>query len=321
MKIGSLYLRWPVILIISIIMISILLVVLAPGHAKASPASPWVSLDIDLNPDLLVAKVTNSQNGPVTFSGNATVDKLQTSLERVTVTLTSDCDWTSMVTPSTMVFSDPGTKPFDMTVIVPPTTPPISRQATVYGSAKNPVLGEDEASATVTVRVAQYFRHNMTLDYVSTTKVEPGDTIHGSFTLKNEGNGPDVITFKVEDSGGLSSYEIPDSVSIPAGGELDITFELHTDKDFQPHIAGEVKNVNIRGKSQGALEHNILYTQRIQLELEFVSLGKRFVDDLPLYLGAGIALALTGTVIYIVVRKRRNRSINDEEENSRDNVR
>ncbi len=162
------------------------------------------------------------------------------------------------------------------------------------------------------MRVAQYYKHNMTLDYVSTTKVEPGDTIHGSFTLKNEGNGPDVITFKVEDSGGLSSYDIPDSVSIPAGVEMEITFELHTDKDFQPDIAGEVEHVYIKGESQGAREHNILYIKRITLELEFVSLAESIFDDLPLYIGAGAGLgALIAVALF--VRKRRRGGSKDSE--------
>ncbi len=184
-----------------------------PG-ARAAP-NPIPVLTLSLSPIQQQAVVTPTQNGPVQFSGNATVDFLP--IFTCTVTLSASCIWPAIISPSTMEFSESGRpQQFYVTVVVPPATN--SREIgtlIVSGSAKAPAMPVATATANAVVTVKQYFCCEVLMDRTSAT-VGPGDAVEFHCLVTNKGNG-------------LSSFAIG-AVDVPAA--LNVTFP-RTSYDLQ----------------------------------------------------------------------------------------
>jgi len=176
-------------------LVVIIVVAMSPHLSSWSGASPAgassalapvavMSFELHLDPAVLEARPTSSQNGPVVFNGSAEVPHVPPGL-RVTVTLSSSCDWPSIVSPSTMVFSDANPQAFYVSVVVPPGTARGERaQLRVSGTAKAPLLPEMTDTAFANVTVAPYYGVRIE-DAFTDGKAERGSTVVVTLNITN----------------------------------------------------------------------------------------------------------------------------------------
>jgi hypothetical protein len=244
----------------------------APVAEEAEAAlNPVPVLQLALSPNALEAHVTNSQNGPVSFSGNATVEKLSGSLERVTVTLSATCVWTAIVTPSTMIFSVPGTQQFWVTVIVPPKTSSLEvGQVIVSGTARAPGMPVAVAQANGVVTVDQFYKVSLGSDS-PLREVQPADLTFGVINIYNEGNGIDSFEIEVENSKELQDKEwniIIERTSVDVSAEefKQIKVTIQTPQKWTIWTK-KIQLVTIKVVSAEARNANILYSQKYSVSI------------------------------------------------------
>ncbi len=201
-------------------------------------AIPLHSMEISLYPDELFAKITNQQLGAVTYGGNVTIEK-PLGIDEVEVRLSADCTrgWPTVISPTTLVFTEAGTERFTVTVIVPPATPPVSGTVTATAVAHSQIWDET-ASAEVTASVLQYYQFKIWIDG-NTGEGEPGGTIGGTITIFNNGTGEDRFLISLESTPDMISHvDVDNSITIPSKFEVDVQFTLTISDDYNPPWRG-----------------------------------------------------------------------------------
>ncbi len=270
------------------------------------PDALALSVEVTLTPDSLTARITNSQNGPVKFGGNATVQKLSASIQRVTVTLSASCVWATDVSPSEMVFTNDGPQSFELTVVVPPKTNVCTNEAIVYAHATDGLQSAD-ASAQCTVAVAQYFKMAIGSDHPTHVIEESPATIDGTLQIYNEGNGRD--TYRVEVVGppsGLVDYDVDESVTVAPDDREDVDFTLFIELESGFTDGGSLL-VTFRVTSMTASELGQSSSQQYSLTVYRPPTSDKIAREWPTYVGWGVGLGILGAVAIVVVRRRRRR--------------
>jgi sporulation-control protein spo0M len=296
------------ILLIGILLAS-LTVIAAEATLVAEPveAIPRHSLHVTLYPDSLDAKITNTQLGAVTFGGNVTVEKPQ-GVERVTVTLVADTDkgWPVVTSPSTIAFINPGTERFTVTVIVPDGTPPTIGTVTVTAQATSPIWSETE-TAEALVNVIQFYEFQTWIDGTLGNGI-PGGSISGELIIFNNGTGEDTFHISLEDiPDAVTSWDVPDSVTIPSRMEMEVQFTLGLDDDYDVPYAGQMFTLVFKVRSAGRADSDILREHTVLYFLYFEGLEGKLVNNWPTYVGYGVVIVLA-IVVSVIVFKRVRRS-------------
>jgi hypothetical protein len=262
-------------MMVALMLTSVFVAFAVPGHMVAEKAdaalNPVPVLTLSLAPTQLEARVTNSQNGPVMFGGNATVEKFSGSLERVTVTLSASCIWPAIVSPSTMVFTNMVPQPFYVTVVVPPKTSALEiGQLIVSGTAKAPGMPTASATANAVVTVGQYFKLSIGAD-TPLREVKPGDITYNTVNIYNEGNGLDSFELEVINSKDLLKKEFNviierTSIDIQQEEYAQIKITVQTPQGFRLW-ARDLVLVTLKVNSVEARNNNLLYSQEYSLSI------------------------------------------------------
>jgi hypothetical protein len=283
-----------------------------PGGMVADEAdaalNPVPVLTLSLVPTQLEARVTNSQNGPVMFGGNATVEKLSGSLERVTVTLSASCIWPAIVSPSTMVFTNMVPQPFYVTVVVPPKTSALEiGQLIVSGTAKAPGMPAATATANAVVTVAQYFKLSIGAD-TPLREVKPGDITYNTVNIYNEGNGLDSFELEVTNSKDLLKKEFNviierTSIDIQQEEYAQIKITIQTPQGFRLW-ARDLVMVTLKVNSVEARNNNLLYSQEYSLSIYMRGIHTPGFDPFLAVLAfAGIAVIVKRRSVWLATRR------------------
>jgi len=192
-----------------------------PGDAPLAV----MSLELDLDPDLLVAHPTYAQNGPVMFNGTAEVLHLGPSAS-ATVTISAGCEWPAIVSPSTMTFTESVPQAFFVTVVVPPRmTRGLREELRVQGTAKvafHPVM-TDTAYANVTV--APYYDVRIT-GVANEGIIERGSTVDVTLNVTNHCNFDLTPHLALVDPPPGFSAEPTDTTTIAAGTNAFLTISV-----------------------------------------------------------------------------------------------
>jgi len=168
--------------------------------AFATPVSaginPQPALTCTLDPSSQEARVSESAQGTVQFTGSVRVDKLP--VERIVVTLLSSIDagWASQCSPSSLVITDTQAHSFSVTGIIPQATP-----SNIIGNLKIDAKGTGGGfnvvtSATVIITVKPYYRVMMESD-MPYKEISPGTQAFYSFKLWNVGNAIDSYEMEI----------------------------------------------------------------------------------------------------------------------------
>jgi hypothetical protein len=263
-------------ILVALMLSSALVALVAPGHLVTDDAeaalNPVPVLTLSLTPTQLQSRVTNSQNGPVMFGGNATVEKFSGNVERVTVTLSASCIWPAIVSPSTMVFTQSGrSQPFYVTVVVPPKTSSLEvGTLIVSGTAKAPGMPVVTATANAVVTVAQYFKLSIGAD-TPLREVKPGDITYNTINIYNEGNGLDSFEIEISNQKDLLKKEFNviierTSIDIKQDEYSQVKITIQTPQGFDLW-ARDLILVSVKVHSAEARNVNILYSQDYSLSI------------------------------------------------------
>lgn len=274
--------------------------------------NPVPVLTLSITPSQLQAIVTETQNGPVMFTGNATVDMLP--FMTVTVTLSASCIWPAILSPSTMTFEDTRPQQFFVTVVVPPRTSSMEvGTLIVSGTAKAPGMPIVTASANAVVTVRQYFGLEVSVLGGPFEGLHEGSTVTGKLSVNNSGNGPDSVTIDLLDPQGIiSTRDMNRGVDVTHDKVLEVPFTLHVNGSL-----GRMENVSrdiaFVCTSTEARNLGLDYTKTAWCTLSFGTTpaspgggvppggggddgGRRLTDD-----SGGIPLAVVVLLVLIVV--------------------
>jgi hypothetical protein len=262
-------------ILVALMLSSVFVAFAVPGGLVADEAdaalNPVPVLTLSLVPTQLEARVTNSQNGPVMFGGNATVEKFSGNLERVTVTLSASCIWPAIVSPTTMVFTNMQPQPFYVTVVVPPKTSSLEiGQLIISGTAKAPGMPAATATANAVVTVAQYFKLSIGAD-TPLREVKPGDITYNTVNIYNEGNGLDSFELEVTNTKDLLKKQFNviierTSIDIQQEEYAQIKITIQTPQGFRLW-ARDLVLVTLKVNSVEARNNNLLYSQEYSLSI------------------------------------------------------
>lgn len=267
-------------------------------------AIPLHSMEISLHPKELFAELTNTQLGVVTYGGNVTIER-PLGIDEVEVSLTADCTrgWPTVISPTTLVFTESGTERFTVTVIVPPATPPVSGTVTATAVAHSQIWDET-AYAEATASVLQYYQFRIWIDG-NTGEGTPGGTIGGTITIFNNGTGEDRFLISLESAPDMISVDVENSISIPSKFEMDVQFTLTISDDYDPPMEGEIYAIIFRVESEGARNTNLLMAHTEPYYIQFPSLSQQLEENWPTYVGYGVAVALLVAITVLILRRRR----------------
>ena len=285
-------------------------VVAAEASLVAEPAEaiPLHTLDVSLYPDSLDAKLTNDQLGAVTFGGNLTIEKPQ-GVERVTVSLSADTDkgWPVVASPSTIVFINPDTQEFTVTVIVPPDTPPSVGTVTVIAQAKSPIWSETK-TAEARVNVLQFYKFAIWMDGYE-GMAEAGSSANGVLVIFNNGTGEDTFLIDFEEFPEvISRHDMPESVLVPPKAEMEIEFTLWFDEEYKVPFEGSMFTLLIRVQSAGVIGKGLSYTHNTHYYILFEGLEGKLFNNWPTYIAYGVVVALGITASFTIFKRvRRNK--------------
>ena len=272
--------------------------------ALTPPDAIVLSVEVSLTPGALTAIITNSQSGVVIFSGNVSVGKMSTSIQRITVTLEASCVWSAEVSPSTMVFTNADPQPFYLSVEVPPKTHVMSNKATVQASATDG-LQVASGSAECTVMVRQYYKLTIGSDIPLTEVEDSPATVDGVLRLYNEGNGMDTFRIEIINPPGiLTDYDLDETVSVGAEDSSDVGYTLFLEKDTD-FIHGDVDLITFRITSMGASGAGLAYFQEYSISIFFPPTREKILDHWSTYVGWGVGLGILGAIAVVMVRRRR----------------
>ena len=142
------------------------------------------------------ARVTESSPGIVTFTGQASIDKLPVEYCVVTLNSSTDIGWISLVSPSTAVFTSTTPQSFTCTVIVPPGTPNSEYGNLVINGRA--VAGGMQSAATTKgiIAVDPYFRLNLS-SATPYMEILPGRQAFLTVWLNNTGNAVDSFELEI----------------------------------------------------------------------------------------------------------------------------
>jgi hypothetical protein len=230
--------------------------------------NPVPVLTLSITPTELQAVVTPSQNGPVMFGGNATVEMLP--FMTVTVTLSASCQWPAILSPSTMTFEDSITQQFYVTVVVPPRTSSLMvGTLIVSGTAKAPGISIVTASANAVVTVRQYFGLVVSVLGGPFEGLHAGSTVTGRLAVNNTGNGLDSVTIDLLDPHGLiSTRDMIRSVDIKQEESEEVLFTLHVNGSLGP-MANISREIAFVCTSTEARNMGLDFTQTAWCTLSF----------------------------------------------------
>ena len=280
--------------LVALLLMSAFVGIAAPKVEAA--LNPVPVLTLSLAPTQLTARVTNSQNGPVMFGGNATVEKLSGSIERVTVSLQASCIWPSIISPSTMVFTVSNRpQPFTVTVVVPPKTSSLEvGTLIVSGTAKAPGIAIVTASANAVVTVDQFYKLSIGSD-TPLREVGPGDITYNTINIYNEGNGLDSFELEVFNAKELIKKNFNviierTSIDVKQDEYAQIKITIQTPQKWRVY-AKEIHLVTIKVTSAEARNSAILYSQQFSLSIFMKGMHIPGFDPLLAVLAVGIVAA------------------------------
>ena len=291
--------------------------VLVPGPMDAA-INPVPVLTLSITPTQLHATVSDTQNGPVMFGGNATVDMLP--FVTVTVTLSASCIWPAIISPSTMTFDSSMPQQFYVTVVVPPKTSSLEvGQLIVSGTAKAPGLPIATASASAVVTVRQYFGLEVTVLGGPFEWLRAGSTVTGKLRVNNTGNGLDSVAIDLMDPHGLiSTRDMSRGVDVRQGEAKEVPFTLHVNGSLGP-MANLSRDIAFVCTSTEARHQGLDYSKTAWCTLSFGTPsggpgggggedgGMRLTDDpggVPLAVVVLVVLIVALTVISFLGRER-----------------
>lgn len=234
-------------------------------EADAS-ANPIPIVTILLNPSQMQAKVTDSQIGAVAFSGTAIVDKIP-GIERLVLTLRAvvNTGWPVVISPMTIPYVNPGTQPFQVVVIVPPSTSSqLIGTVTVTGSAKVVGMAPIIANANGVVTVAQYFKLRLETES-PLREVSPGDITYNLVNVYNDGNSMDTIQVEIENvkdlvNAGWTVLLGSTDVSIKSEEYVPVKVTVQTSQEWRLW-AKEILPITLKATSMEAKARNELYVK------------------------------------------------------------
>ncbi len=233
--------------------------------ADAAP-NPIPILSLSLFPSQLRATVTQSQLGAVTFSGNATVDKMP-YLERVTVTLQAvvNTGWPVIISPTTIAFIAPRTQKFSVTVIVPPAQSSlITGSVIVTGTARVPGLSPIVSQAQGVVTVAQYFKLRIEAE-APLREVKPGEITFNVVNVYNDGNGQDTFELEIENNKDLAEKQWTvllgsTDISVLQDEYMPVRITAQTPQKWTIYKK-QIETITIKVTSAEGRAKNMLYTK------------------------------------------------------------
>ena len=172
-----------------------LLVQLIPFHSQAA-VNPVPVLAIRLDAADQCARVTESAPGIVTFTGQASIDKLPVESCTVYLNSSTDTGWAALVSPTMTTFTSTSPQSFTCTVIVPPGT-----DNSEYGNLliRGRAVAEGLQSTAETrgmIAVDPYFRCNLSTatPYI---EIAPGEQAFITIRLTNTGNAIDSFELEI----------------------------------------------------------------------------------------------------------------------------
>ena len=186
------------------------------------------SLSIEVGPTAVTADVTEDTAEMVTFHGTVTVDMARTVNGIVTLqSMSQGVSFATIISPSTMEFTGPGSDAFTMTVIVPPGArayAPVN--IVVTGTLKVPVMSPVVASASVLVTVAEYFSAQAT-SREPTVTIGRGETGDIELVFNYTGNSDVDITMEVGGAHEGIEFEFPEApFETGPGGSTNVTVRV-----------------------------------------------------------------------------------------------
>ncbi len=294
---------------VSILAAALTLVLIAtiPGDVTALPGH---SMEVTITPEVADAKPTYTKLGVAEFWGNVTIDKPQ-GVERVTITLTAECDrgWPLSLSPETMVFINPRSQGFNLDIIVPPRTQVCQGVATVRASASSPIW-EEEQSAECRVNVLQYYRFETWTSYPSTFS-DPGDAVSGRLIINNSGNGDDTFSITIEDPPeDIERWTLSQEVVTVAHSLYsEVRFTLYISEDWDVWWQGGSLVITFVVTSEGAREDHILLRMRYPFYIMHQGVEDHVVNEWPTYVGYGVLATLVlAPTVFLVWRRRKRRN-------------
>jgi hypothetical protein len=297
-------------------LIIFLITLIAAEPVTSKPNSVLLSVDVGLTPSSLEIEISSSASGEGTFDGYISVDKIDSSIDRVNVTLTwaidMDMECTVELTPPTMIFSYPGTEPFTARVIIPSDTPKTSGTLTVFAHAEGSLESAD-ASTTATVIVGQFFKVEIG-SYTPYVAIGDSNFLSGNLIIYNLGNGEDTFRINLADpSNVLLDHSFEDTVTVPRDGSVTLDFTFYVDEDFDTRSGGYIVLVTFTVTSIGAERKGIRYSSKYSVAVHFPTPEENLRKIIPEIVTLGVALVLVAVIASFIIRKRAHRlRIEDE---------
>jgi len=254
------------------------------------PLKPTLMISA-LDPQSIIVEVSATSLGTATFHATVTVDK-PPAIGTVMVQLdaNTDTDWPTIVVPSNIPFTSPGTIQITVTVNVPEaTSSTLIGKVTVTGTATYPG-GMAEASSSGTVTVKQYYL--CTLRPPNLLGTDNPQTF--GIVVKNSGNGEDSFEISLPFQEAIAKAGLSVSFDKTTTGKLaqDVNFTIHMTVSYGPSAAAGKKQIYVRATSTGSKSggNDTYYADTIIT-----------IDVQPWHGSAGISLGAVALVIIIIV--------------------
>ena len=227
-------------------------------------ANPIPIVSLTLTPSQMQAKITDSQIGAVSFNGVAVVDKIP-GIERLVLSLHAvvNTGWPVVISPMTMPFVNPGSRQFQVTVVVPPSTSSqIIGTVLVTGSAKATGLAPVISTVNGVVTVAQFFKLRLETES-PLREVAPGDITYNLVNVFNDGNSMDTVQVEIENikdlvKEGWTVLLGSTDVSVKSDEYVPVKVTVQTSQDWRLW-AKEIYPIILKATSMEAKERNELY--------------------------------------------------------------
>lgn len=254
------------------------------------PLKPTLMISA-LDPQSIIVEVSATSLGTATFHATVTVDK-PPAIGTVMVQLdaNTDTDWPTIVVPSNILFTSPGTVQITVTVNVPEaTSSTLIGKVTVTGTATYPG-GMAEASSSGTVTVKQYYL--CTLRPPNLLGTDNPQTF--GIAVKNSGNGEDSFEISLPFQEAIAKAGLSVSFDKATTGKLaqDVNLTIHMTVSYGPSAAAGKKQIYVRATSTGSKSggNDTYYADTIIT-----------IDVQPWHGTSGISLGVVVLVIVIIV--------------------
>lgn len=279
-----------------------------PQFIEDASALPLHSLSLTLVNDQGEAKPTKTQAYQVEISGNVTIEKPQ-GVERVTVSLTMECEngWETALSPQTMVFINPGSQRFQLSIETPGGSNVTTAQFHVYGHASS-LIWEDDQSVSGSVKVLQYYK--LRIEVKAPLSVpEPGESVKGKLLVFNDGNGDDTLQISVVDTPKeITDWTFgQDGQTIPPSLYGEFSYTLFMIEDLDPGLSGLMLTVVFKVISLGARSIGLSYEKTYPVFIYYEGLESKIIEDWPTYTGYGLAIGGLIALPLLIRRWRRRR--------------